>query len=91
MHIRAKAKPRDQMTGLCRGTDLGEGYKKDFWCLKVPNSTVGSIILKWKRFRITRTLLRAGPTHHSNGEEWWWQHHAVGVFFSGRDWGSGQG
>ena len=20
------------------------------------------------------------------GEAWWWQHHAVGMFFSGRDW-----
>ncbi len=27
-------------------------------------------------------------TTYPNGEAWWWQHHAVGVFFSGRDWGS---
>ncbi len=25
---------------------------------------------------------------HPNSEAWWRQHHAVGVFFSGRDWGS---
>ena len=24
--------------------------------------------------------------HHPNSEAWWWQHHAVGMFFSGRDW-----
>ena len=24
--------------------------------------------------------------HHPYGETWWWQHHAVGMFFSGRDW-----
>ena len=23
--------------------------------------------------------------HHPYGEAWWWQHHAVGIFFSGRD------
>ena len=23
--------------------------------------------------------------HHPYGEAWWWQHHAVGMFFSGRD------
>ena len=24
--------------------------------------------------------------HHPYGEVWWWQHHAVGMFFSVRDW-----
>ena len=24
------------------------------------------------------------------GEAWWWQHHAVGVFFSRRDWETSQ-
>jgi hypothetical protein len=28
--------------------------------LKVPKNTVSSIILKWKKFRTTKTLLRAG-------------------------------
>ena len=23
--------------------------------------------------------------HHLYDEAWWWQHHAVGMFFSGRD------
>ena len=25
---------------------------------------------------------------NANSEAWWWQHHALGVFFSGRDWGT---
>jgi hypothetical protein len=28
--------------------------------------------------------------HHPYGESWWWQHHALGMFFSGRDWETGQ-
>ena len=28
--------------------------------------------------------------HHPYGEEWWWQHHAVEMFFSGRDWETSQ-
>jgi hypothetical protein len=24
--------------------------------------------------------------HHPYGKAWWWQHHAVGMFFIGRDW-----
>ena len=28
--------------------------------------------------------------HHPYGEAWWWQHHAVGMFFSGRDWETSQ-
>ena len=31
----------------------GEGYKKISAALKVPKSTVASIILKWKKFGIT--------------------------------------
>jgi hypothetical protein len=27
---------------------------------------------------------------HPYGEAWWWQHHAVGMFFSGRDWETSQ-
>ena len=38
----------------------GEGYRKISAALKVPMSTVASIILKWKKFRTTRTLPRAG-------------------------------
>ncbi len=38
----------------------GQGYKKMSAALKVPKSTVASIILKWKMFGTTRTLPRAG-------------------------------
>ncbi|KAG2465666.1 TCB1 transposase, partial [Polypterus senegalus] len=39
----------------------GEGYRKISAALKVPMSTVASIISKWKKFETTRTLPRAGP------------------------------
>ncbi|KAG2470074.1 TCB1 transposase, partial [Polypterus senegalus] len=38
----------------------GEGYRKISAALKVPVSTVASIIRKWKKFETTRTLPRAG-------------------------------
>ncbi len=38
----------------------GQGYKNISATLKVPKSTVASIILKWKTFGTTRTLPRAG-------------------------------
>ncbi|KAG2455820.1 TCB1 transposase, partial [Polypterus senegalus] len=38
----------------------GEGYRKNSAALKVPVSTVTSIIRKWKKFETTRTLPRAG-------------------------------
>ncbi|KAG2458113.1 TCB1 transposase, partial [Polypterus senegalus] len=38
----------------------GEGYRKISAALKVPMSTVASIICKWKKFETTRTLPRAG-------------------------------
>ncbi|KAG2465827.1 TC1A transposase, partial [Polypterus senegalus] len=38
----------------------GEGYRKISVALKVPMSTVASIICKWKKFETTRTLPRAG-------------------------------
>ncbi|KAG2468483.1 TC1A transposase, partial [Polypterus senegalus] len=38
----------------------GEGYRKIFAALKVPMSSVASIISKWKKFETTRTLPRAG-------------------------------
>ena len=28
--------------------------------------------------------------HNPYGEAWWWQHHAVGIFFSGRNWETSQ-
>ncbi|KAG2460963.1 TCB1 transposase, partial [Polypterus senegalus] len=38
----------------------GEGYRKLSAALKVPMTTVASIIRKWKKFKTTRTLPRAG-------------------------------
>ncbi|KAK1786617.1 hypothetical protein P4O66_003058 [Electrophorus voltai] len=38
----------------------GEGYRKTSAALKVPLSTVASIIRKWKKFGSNRTLPRAG-------------------------------
>uniref|UniRef100_A0A8C4T2K1 Transposase Tc1-like domain-containing protein n=1 Tax=Erpetoichthys calabaricus TaxID=27687 RepID=A0A8C4T2K1_ERPCA len=38
----------------------GEGYRNISAALKVPMSTVASIIRKWKKFKTTRTLPRAG-------------------------------
>ncbi|KAG2469087.1 TCB1 transposase, partial [Polypterus senegalus] len=38
----------------------GEGYRKISAALKVPMSTVTSIIHKWKKFETTRTLPRTG-------------------------------
>ncbi len=47
-------------TELWQGTDLAKVTKKFPAALKVPKSTVASIILKWKTFGTTRTLPRAG-------------------------------
>ena len=30
------------------------------------------------------------PRIPSHSEAWWWQHHAVEMFFIGRDWETGQ-
>uniref|UniRef100_A0A9J8BXV5 Tc1-like transposase DDE domain-containing protein n=1 Tax=Cyprinus carpio carpio TaxID=630221 RepID=A0A9J8BXV5_CYPCA len=43
----------------------GQGYRKISAVLKVSKSTVASIILKWKTFGMTRTLLRVGQTELS--------------------------
>jgi hypothetical protein len=45
----------------------GEGYKNISAALKIVKNTVASIILKWKKFRTTKTLLGAGrPAKLSN-------------------------
>ena len=36
--------------------------------LKIPKNTVTSIILKWKKFGTTKTLLRAGRQTEQSGE-----------------------
>ncbi|KAG2468313.1 TCB1 transposase, partial [Polypterus senegalus] len=50
-----------------RGTNLGKVTEKFLAALKVPMSTVASIIRKWKKFKTTRTIPRAGrPSKLSN-------------------------
>ena len=45
----------------------GEGYQNISTSLRVPKNTVDSIILKWKKFGTTKTLLRADrPNKLSN-------------------------
>ena len=46
-------------SGLCWGTDLGKASTNSA-ALKVPKSTVASIVLKWKKFVTPRTLPGAG-------------------------------
>ncbi|KAG2460036.1 TCB1 transposase, partial [Polypterus senegalus] len=46
----------------------GEGYRKISAALKVPMSTVASIIRKWKKFETTRTLPRAGQPSKLNNQ-----------------------
>uniref|UniRef100_A0A8C4TMW1 Transposase n=1 Tax=Erpetoichthys calabaricus TaxID=27687 RepID=A0A8C4TMW1_ERPCA len=58
--MRSKELPeelRDRIVARCRS---GQGYKKISAALKVPKSTVASIIHKWKTFGTSRTLPRAG-------------------------------
>ena len=67
MQVRTKSKPRgpeelsvelrDRIVSRHRS---GEGYQNISASLKVPKNTVASIILKWKKFGITKTLPRAG-------------------------------
>ncbi|KAG2463681.1 TCB1 transposase, partial [Polypterus senegalus] len=55
---------RDRMVSRHKS---GEGYRKISVALKVPMSTVASIICKWKKFETTRTLPRAArPSKLSN-------------------------
>uniref|UniRef100_A0AAQ4RVN7 Transposase Tc1-like domain-containing protein n=1 Tax=Gasterosteus aculeatus aculeatus TaxID=481459 RepID=A0AAQ4RVN7_GASAC len=48
---------RDRIVSRLRS---GKGYRKISAALKVPMSTVASIIRKWKKFGTTRTLPRVG-------------------------------
>ena len=53
--------------GILRRHRSGEGYKTISRVLKVPKSTVSSIIRKWKEYGTTQTLPRAGhPTKLRN-------------------------
>ncbi len=58
--MRSKELPEELRDRIEARHRSGQGYKKISAALKVPKSTVASIILKWKTFGTTRTLPRAG-------------------------------
>ncbi len=60
--MRSKELPEELRDRIVARHRSGQGYKKIYAELKVPKSTVASIILKWKTFGTTRTLPRAGHT-----------------------------
>ncbi len=58
--MRSKELPEELRDRIVARHRSGQGYKNISAALKVPKSTVASIILKWKTFGTTRTLPRAG-------------------------------
>ncbi len=58
--MRSKELPEELRDRIVARHGSGQGYKTMSAALKVPKSTVASIILKWKTFGTTRTLPRAG-------------------------------
>ncbi len=60
--MRSKELPEELRDRIVARHRSGQGYKNISAALKVPKSTVASIILKWKTFGTTRTLPRAGCT-----------------------------
>ncbi len=58
--MRSKELPEELRDRIVARHKSGQGYKNISAALKVPKSTVASIILKWKTFGTTRTLHRAG-------------------------------
>ncbi|KAI2645719.1 Transposable element Tcb1 transposase [Labeo rohita] len=58
--MRSKELPEELRDRIVARHRSGHGYKKNSAALKVPKSTVASIILKWQMFGTTRTLPRAG-------------------------------
>ncbi|KAG2457260.1 TCB1 transposase, partial [Polypterus senegalus] len=58
--MRTKELPEELRDRIVARHRSGQGYKTISAALKVPKSTVASIILKWKMFGMTTTLPRAG-------------------------------
>ncbi len=58
--MRSKELPEELRDRIVARHRSGQGYKNISAALKVPKSTVASIILKWKTFGTTRTFPRAG-------------------------------
>lgn len=76
----------DQLVSRMR---CGRGYETISIALNVPRSTVGSIIVKWKKYGTTKILPRAG--HPTQGITWLIplmikkKHHAVEVLLCRSD------
>ena len=65
--MRSKELPKELRDRIVARHRSGQGYKRISAALKVPKSTVASIILKWKKFGTTTTLPRPGrPAKLSN-------------------------
>ena len=65
--MKSKELPKELRDRIVARHRSGQGYKIISAALKVPKSTVASIILKWKKFGTTRTLPRPGrPAKLSN-------------------------
>ena len=58
--MRSKELPKELRDRIVARHRSGHGYKIISATLKVPKSTVASIILTWKKFGTTRTLPRPG-------------------------------
>ncbi len=67
--MRSKELPEELRDRIVARHRSGQGYKKISAALKVPKSTVASIILKWKTFGTTRTLPRASGQTELSGEK----------------------
>ncbi len=68
--MRSKELPEELRDRIVARHRSGQGYKNNSAALKVPKSTVASIILKWKTFGTTRTLPIAGrPAKQLSGEK----------------------
>ncbi len=72
----SEGKPSHEFKGTASRAQRQDCIAAQIWgrlqnisaALKIPKSTVASIILKWKMFGTTRTLPRAGRPAQSN---WW--------------------
>ena len=58
--MRSKELPKELRDRIVARHRSGQGYKRISAALKVPKSTVASIILKWKKLGTTTTLPRPG-------------------------------
>ena len=63
-------------------------------CLEFSKRYIKDFLVWWKKDWTLWPECQAShleeTRHHPYGEACWWQHHAVGMFFSGRDWGTSQ-